>query len=164
MSRQELAEAVNAHVYHATGRVSAMDAHYVGRLERGQRRWPSVEYRNALRAVLDVSTDSELGFRPPLQEVRTMLLRRREPRMKMGTIRFASRNDDEAHFYRTVHQLAIGCLLLGAEDEAVTAILDVMSRAARGRPALGLLTTSGRHRPACLRDTPTPRGASGGLV
>ncbi len=64
MSRQELAEAVNAHVYRATGRVSAMDAHYIGRLERGVRRYPSVGYRTAFRAVLDAAADAELGFQP----------------------------------------------------------------------------------------------------
>jgi hypothetical protein len=62
MSRQELAEAVNAHVYLTTGRVSAMDAHYVGRLERGQRRWPNAAYRAGFRAVLGADTDAELGF------------------------------------------------------------------------------------------------------
>jgi hypothetical protein len=62
MSRQELAEAVNAHVHRTTGRITAMDAHYVGRLERGQRRWPSSEYRDAFRAVLGTATDAELGF------------------------------------------------------------------------------------------------------
>src|SRR5262249_39323064 len=61
-ARQELAEAVNAHVYHETGRVSAMDAHYVGKLERGSRRRPGPDYRNALRAVLGAATDAELGF------------------------------------------------------------------------------------------------------
>jgi hypothetical protein len=66
MSRQELAEAVNAHVHRTTGRVSAMDAHYVGRLERGLRRYPTADYRAAFRAVLGAGSDSELGFtRPP---------------------------------------------------------------------------------------------------
>lgn len=64
MSRQEVAEAVNAHVYFATGRVSAMDAHYVGRLERGIRRYPTADYRAAFRAVLGAATDAELGFIP----------------------------------------------------------------------------------------------------
>lgn len=62
MSRGELADAVNVHVYHATGRVSAMDGHYVGRLERGLRRWPSPHYRQAFRATLNAATDAELGF------------------------------------------------------------------------------------------------------
>jgi len=62
MSRSELAEAVNAHVFHATGRVTTMNGHYVGRLERGHRRWPMAAYRAAFRAVLGVETDAELGF------------------------------------------------------------------------------------------------------
>jgi hypothetical protein len=62
MSRQELAEAVNAYVFTATRRVYAMDAHYVGRLERGARRWPNADYRTGFRAVLGVDTDSALGF------------------------------------------------------------------------------------------------------
>lgn len=49
--------------------------------------------------------------------------------MKMETIRFASRDDDETYFYRTVHQLAAGCLLLDVKESAVTALLDVVSRA-----------------------------------
>lgn len=65
MSRQELAEAVNAHVYLATGRVSAMNAHYVSRLERGIRRYPTADYRKAFRAVLGADTDAELGFVAP---------------------------------------------------------------------------------------------------
>jgi transcriptional regulator with XRE-family HTH domain len=129
MSRRELAKAVNAHVYLTTGRVTAMDAQYVGRLERGQRRWPSAEYRNAFREVLGVSADSELGFRPPDWEARNTPAQRGRLRMKMETIRFASRNEDEAYFYRTMHHLAAGCLLLGARDEAVTAVLEVMGRA-----------------------------------
>jgi transcriptional regulator with XRE-family HTH domain len=130
MSRQELAEAVNAHVHRTTGQATAMDAHYVGRLERGLRRWPGIAYRNAFRAVLGVSTDSALGFRqrgqleldsPPSPQGRS--------RMRMETIRFASRNNDETYFFRTIHQLAAGCLLLGAQDDAVAAVLEVMGKA-----------------------------------
>ena len=67
MSRQELAEAVNAHVFEHTGRVVCVDGCYIGRLERGKSWWPSPDYRAALRAVLGVATDAELGFRrsPP---------------------------------------------------------------------------------------------------
>lgn len=68
MSRQELAEAVNAHVYYTTGRVSALNAHYVGRLERGLRRFPNVDYRAGFRAVLGVGTDVELGFLEPRRQ------------------------------------------------------------------------------------------------
>ncbi|MFI6162585.1 hypothetical protein ACIA59_21880 [Micromonospora haikouensis] len=62
MSRQELAEAVNAYLYEHAGRMVAIAGHYIGNLERGQTRWPSAHYRQALRAVLGRATDAELGF------------------------------------------------------------------------------------------------------
>jgi hypothetical protein len=65
MTRQELAEAVNDHVFRATGTPGAVDARHVGRWERGGTRWPAARYRAALRAVLNVATDAELGFRRP---------------------------------------------------------------------------------------------------
>lgn len=65
MTRQELAEAVNAQVYRVTEKVTALDANHVGKWERGTIRWPAAHYRAALRAVLDVARDGELGFRRP---------------------------------------------------------------------------------------------------
>jgi hypothetical protein len=66
LSRSELAELVNAAVYRHTGRVSALDGHYVAKLERGVIRWPGQAYRRGFREVLGAATDSELGFcRPP---------------------------------------------------------------------------------------------------
>jgi hypothetical protein len=68
LSRQELAELVNAWVYGNTNppRIIATDANYVGQLERGKIRWPQDRDRRAgFRAVLGVSTDVELGFRRP---------------------------------------------------------------------------------------------------
>lgn len=62
MSRQELAEAVNAWLYEHTGRRTAIAGRYIGNLERGDTRWPSAHYRTALRAVLGKTTDTELGF------------------------------------------------------------------------------------------------------
>lgn len=42
MSRQELADSVNAYLYQTSGRQSSIDAHYIGKLERGcQRRLKS---------------------------------------------------------------------------------------------------------------------------
>lgn len=49
--------------------------------------------------------------------------------MKVETIRFVARDDEEAYFYRTMHQLTSGCLMLGAKDDALTAVLEVMARA-----------------------------------
>lgn len=65
MSRAELAEAVNTWLAERTRRPGAFDAHYVGRLERGQVRWPGQGYRAALRSILRVDSDEALGFRPP---------------------------------------------------------------------------------------------------
>lgn len=65
MSRQELAELVNSHLYDVTGSVHNLDANYVGKLERGDHRWPSALYRQAFRAVLKVVTDADLGFYTP---------------------------------------------------------------------------------------------------
>lgn len=65
MTRQELADAVNAQVYRASGEsrtVTAIDANHVGKWERGQVRRPAEHYRAALRVVLDVATDADLGF------------------------------------------------------------------------------------------------------
>ncbi|MGK8500661.1 hypothetical protein [Nocardia asiatica] len=64
LSRAELADAVNAWVYRRTGRVVQLSGNYIGKLERGVFRWPNEDYRAGLRAVLGVTTDAELGFRP----------------------------------------------------------------------------------------------------
>ncbi|MBV9312178.1 MAG: XRE family transcriptional regulator [Pseudonocardia sp.] len=62
LSRQELAELVNDHVWRHRGKIVAMDANYVGKLERGIIQWPGKLYREALRAVLNAPTDAALGF------------------------------------------------------------------------------------------------------
>lgn len=62
LSRQEVAEQVNAWVFEHRGRMVLLDANYVGKLERGVIRWPQRDYRDALRAVLRVSTDADLGL------------------------------------------------------------------------------------------------------
>ena len=62
MSRQELAEAANAWVYEQTGRVCRMDSTYIGKLERGETRWPWEHHRAGLRAVLGAATDSAIGL------------------------------------------------------------------------------------------------------
>ncbi|WP_205629605.1 hypothetical protein [Jiangella muralis] len=62
MSRQELADRVNALLFERTGRLSELDDNYVGKLERGIIRWPQAAYRDALRAVLGAATDRDLGF------------------------------------------------------------------------------------------------------
>ncbi|MER7169127.1 hypothetical protein ABT336_24075 [Micromonospora sp. NPDC000207] len=62
MSRQELAEAVNAYAYEHAGRRVTVDARYAGKLERGEHRWPFEPCRTALRMVLGKSTNAELGL------------------------------------------------------------------------------------------------------
>jgi hypothetical protein len=62
LSRQELAEAVNAHVFAKFGRRIHLDGSYIGKLERGTIRWPRADCRNSLRNVLGAATDAEIGF------------------------------------------------------------------------------------------------------
>ncbi|RIQ29656.1 XRE family transcriptional regulator [Jiangella rhizosphaerae] len=62
MSRQELADRVNAYLFERTGRLHELDDNYIGKLERGIIRWPQAAYRDALRAVLGAATDRDLGF------------------------------------------------------------------------------------------------------
>lgn len=67
LSRQELADRVNTQVERATGRPGALDANYIGKLERGVISWPRDHYRAAFRAVLGIATDRELGFTRPVR-------------------------------------------------------------------------------------------------
>ncbi len=65
MSRSELAEAVNAWLWETTGRRYDLDGHHIAEYERGVVRHPISPYRAALRAVLGMITDQQLGFIPP---------------------------------------------------------------------------------------------------
>lgn len=62
MSRQELADAVNAHLSRADPSEASLDANHIGKLERGEHRWPNGVRRAAFRHVLRVSSDRDLGF------------------------------------------------------------------------------------------------------
>jgi len=66
MSRQELADAVNAYLAGKDGgryrHEATLDANHVGKLERGEHRWPNDVRREAFRHVLSAATDTELGF------------------------------------------------------------------------------------------------------
>ena len=65
MSRQELADAVNRWL--AENRKThrtVIDASYVGKLERGEHRWPTKPYRDAFQAVLGAASPADLGFYP----------------------------------------------------------------------------------------------------
>ncbi|MFV2112875.1 XRE family transcriptional regulator [Micromonospora sp. LOL_025] len=69
MSRSELADAVNAALHHLypTRDLAAhyVDHRWVGKLERGEHRWPSRERRAALRHVLEVASDISIGLYNP---------------------------------------------------------------------------------------------------
>jgi hypothetical protein len=65
LSRRELAERVNAYIWDRYLVRVELDANYLGKLERGTIRWPGSMCREALREILGVSDDSELGFRRP---------------------------------------------------------------------------------------------------
>ncbi|GLZ42417.1 hypothetical protein [Actinokineospora sp. NBRC 105648] len=62
LTQGQLADLANTEVERATGKPGAMDADYVGKLERGIHRWPNRDYRAALRQVLAVRTDADLGL------------------------------------------------------------------------------------------------------
>jgi hypothetical protein len=62
MSRQEVAEAVNAYLWATYGTRTSLDANHIGKLERGEHRWPKAATREAFRAVLRASRDADLGF------------------------------------------------------------------------------------------------------
>ena len=69
MSRTELADAVNAALDQLyPGRdltAHYVDSRWIGKLERGEHRWPSDERRAALRHALGAATDTELGLYIP---------------------------------------------------------------------------------------------------
>jgi len=62
LTQGHLAELANMQVEQQTGKPGAMDADYIGKLERGIHRWPNRDYRVALRHVLGHGSDAELGF------------------------------------------------------------------------------------------------------
>lgn len=87
LSRQELAELVNAWVFEHTKdhRVVELDAHYIAKLERGVIRWPQDSGRRAgFRAVLGVEMDAELGFRRPRRSRSTLVGVRRQRFIRVG--------------------------------------------------------------------------------
>ncbi|GAB3831916.1 hypothetical protein ACFPIJ_29210 [Dactylosporangium cerinum] len=69
ISRSELADGVNAALDllypHRNLTAHYVDARWIGKLERGEHRWPSAERRAALRHVVHVATDAELGLYSP---------------------------------------------------------------------------------------------------
>ncbi|MFI7694267.1 hypothetical protein ACIBQ6_34750 [Nonomuraea sp. NPDC049655] len=61
-SRQELADLVNAWLFENHHRHGGLTQEYVGKLERGEVRWPNAHYREAFRAILGAERDRDLGF------------------------------------------------------------------------------------------------------
>ena len=63
LTRQELADLVNTWVWeHHDKKVVLATANYIGKLETGIIRWPSISYREAFRAILGAPNDDALGF------------------------------------------------------------------------------------------------------
>jgi len=62
LSRQELADAVNTYQWHTHQVRDRITDNDIGKLERGEHRWPSRTRREAFRAVLGAATDAALGF------------------------------------------------------------------------------------------------------
>ncbi|MBV9141446.1 MAG: XRE family transcriptional regulator [Pseudonocardiales bacterium] len=62
LSRQELAELVNDWIWKHHRTEVDFDRNYIGKIEQGVIRWPGAMCREALREILSVSADSELGF------------------------------------------------------------------------------------------------------
>ena len=73
MTRRELADAVNVamrELYPEHTGIAAfyVDERWIGKLERGEHHWPTDIRRAALRHVLYVDTDAEIGLYPQLQK------------------------------------------------------------------------------------------------
>jgi hypothetical protein len=62
LSRQELADAVNAYLWVTYRERGSVDRGYVGKLEQGVHRWPRARVREAFRHVLNAATNADLGF------------------------------------------------------------------------------------------------------
>jgi hypothetical protein len=69
---EALAEAVSTWLWEHTYTRYDLDVHLLAKWERGEVRWPSAHYRAALRAVLGVATDRELGFCQPRRSTVTV--------------------------------------------------------------------------------------------
>jgi hypothetical protein len=68
MSRSELARLASAELFPPERRqFSPLDGNYIGKIERGEIRWPQLRYQEALRVALQVAPDDDLGFLDPNQ-------------------------------------------------------------------------------------------------
>jgi hypothetical protein len=66
---EELAQLVNEYIWEHREQRVELNANYIGKLERGIILWPGEVYREALRAVLNVSSDAALGLVNPRRRV-----------------------------------------------------------------------------------------------
>jgi transcriptional regulator with XRE-family HTH domain len=139
LSRQELAELVNAWLYRETGKCFEIDANYIGKLERGLIRWPHLDYRRALRAVLGVSSDGDLGFFNP----------RRRP---------VTVADVDRHDFLGVMAGVAAASLTGALEEAIAALTPTPL------PAYVGVTEIGQVRSAAVMFARWDYSFGGGLV
>ena len=62
LSRSELADAANRHPAMASSKAGPMTENFVGKLEQGRVAFPRAERRAALRAILGVATDADIGL------------------------------------------------------------------------------------------------------
>ncbi|RNL87703.1 hypothetical protein EFE23_26695 [Micromonospora solifontis] len=62
MSRQEVAEAVNAWIWEHQQQRTHLDGAYIGKLERGEVRWPLTHVRAGLRGVFGADDDASIGL------------------------------------------------------------------------------------------------------
>jgi hypothetical protein len=95
LSRQELAELVNAWVWDHHHQKVEFDANYVGKLEQGVIRWPGTVCREALRVIFGVPADSALGF-----------VNARSTAVKRGSVK-------RKQFFHTAVGVGVGTLALG---------------------------------------------------
>ncbi|WP_103354228.1 NB-ARC domain-containing protein [Amycolatopsis sp. CA-128772] len=113
LSRRELAERVNAHLWDHGGQRAALDDNYVAKLERGTIRWPNARYREAFRAVLAVATDAELGFVNPRRATVPVTQSRPVPhQLPAPPLRFTARADELAELSAAGTRAADGSVLV----------------------------------------------------
>src|SRR5690349_8372650 len=154
MSRQELAEAVNAWQWHAHGIEDRLDETDIGRLERGENHWPRRTRREGFCAVLDIGSDADLGFyrhrqtRPPRDP--TTSPGRTAPKNAQSLMTPAATERDH-HEHVELLRLELTDAL--SEGMMAEASLDdweqIVLRYGRGnpRPAAGAASPRSEHRP-----------------
>lgn len=62
MAREELAEAINTYIHARDPRIGPLNFRSIAEYEAGRIRWPGDLIREAMRTVLEVDSDADLGF------------------------------------------------------------------------------------------------------